>query len=47
VAGVIDDFGFDLVDAGALSEGWRFQPDTPAYNIRMTAEELRTALAKA
>jgi predicted dinucleotide-binding enzyme len=47
VAGVIDDFGFDVVDAGALSEGWRFQPDTSAYNIRMTAEELRTALAQA
>jgi len=23
--------GFDTVDVGALSEGWRFQRDTPAY----------------
>ena len=23
--------GYDAHDAGALSEGWRYQPDTPAY----------------
>ena len=47
VAGLIDAFGFDVVDAGLLDEGWRFQPDTPAYNIRLDAEGLRVALAAA
>jgi predicted dinucleotide-binding enzyme len=47
VTALIDSFGFDVVDAGPLSEGWRFQPDTPAYNVRMTAHQLREALAEA
>jgi predicted dinucleotide-binding enzyme len=47
VAVVIGAFGFDVVDAGPLGEGWRFQPDTPAYNVRMTAGELTEALARA
>jgi predicted dinucleotide-binding enzyme len=47
VAAIIDSFGFDVVDAGPLSEGRRFQPDTPAYNVRMTAAELTEALARA
>lgn len=47
VAAMIDMFGFDVVDAGPLSEGWRFQPGTPAYNVRMTADELSAALAAA
>ncbi len=46
VAGLIDSFGFDVVDAGALAEGRRFQPGTAAYNIRLTADELRAALAE-
>jgi predicted dinucleotide-binding enzyme len=46
VARLIDEFGFDVVDAGPLPEGRRFQPGTPAYNIRLTAEQLRTALAQ-
>ena len=25
------DLGYDTVDAGPLAEGWRYQPDTPAY----------------
>jgi 8-hydroxy-5-deazaflavin:NADPH oxidoreductase len=45
VAGLIDAFGFDVVDAGALSQGRRFQPGTAAYNVRLTAQELRDALA--
>ncbi len=44
VAGIIDSFGFDVVDAGPLAEGWRFQPDQPAYNVRLGAHELREAL---
>ena len=47
VTRLIDQFGFDVVDAGPLREGWRFQRDTPAYGPRRTAEELRTDLAAA
>ena len=47
VIGVIDSFGFDVVDTGPLSEGWRLQPGMPAYNVRMDASELRAALADA
>jgi 8-hydroxy-5-deazaflavin:NADPH oxidoreductase len=28
---LLDTLGYDAVDLGALSEGWRFQPGTPAY----------------
>jgi len=27
----LDAIGYDTVDAGPLSESWRFEPDTPAY----------------
>ena len=47
VARIIDQFGFDVVDAGPLREGWRIQRDTPGYGPRRTAEELRTDLAAA
>jgi hypothetical protein len=47
VARMIDEFGFDTVDAGPLSEGWRIQRDTPGYGPRRTAEELRRDLAAA
>jgi predicted dinucleotide-binding enzyme len=47
VAGLIDQFGFDTVDAGPLKEGWRIQRDTPGYGPRRTAEELRKDLAAA
>lgn len=44
---LIDQFGFDTVDAGPLKEGWRIQRDTPGYGPRRTAEELRKDLAAA
>ena len=44
---LIDQFGFDVVDAGKLSESWRIQRDTPGYGPRRTAEELRRDLAAA
>lgn len=44
---LLDRFGFDVVDAGPLREGWRFQRDTPAYGPRRTAEALRRDLAGA
>jgi 8-hydroxy-5-deazaflavin:NADPH oxidoreductase len=47
VAHLIDQFGFDPVDAGPLAEGWRFQRGTPTYVLRRTAEELRRDLASA
>jgi predicted dinucleotide-binding enzyme len=47
VARLIDQFGFDVVDAGPLKEGWRIQRDTPGYGPRRTAEELRRDLAAA
>jgi predicted dinucleotide-binding enzyme len=44
---LIDEFGFDVVDAGPLKEGWRIQRDTPGYGPRRTADELRRDLAAA
>lgn len=38
-------FGFDVVDAGSLSEGWRFERGTPAYCVRMSKSELIATLA--
>jgi len=31
VTDFLDSLGYDAVDAGPLAEGWRYQPDTPAY----------------
>jgi predicted dinucleotide-binding enzyme len=47
VTHLLDQFGFDTVDAGPLGEGWRIQRDTPGYGPRRTAEELRRDLAAA
>jgi len=47
VARLIDQFGFDVVDAGPLAEGWRIQRDTPGYGPRRTADELKRDLAAA
>lgn len=47
VTRLIDQFGFDVVDAGPLKEGWRIQRDTPGYGPRRTSEELRKDLAAA
>ncbi len=46
VAGLYEAFGFDTVDAGPLSAGWRFERDRPAYCVPMTAEALRATLAQ-
>jgi 8-hydroxy-5-deazaflavin:NADPH oxidoreductase len=35
---LLDSLGFGAVDAGSLSEGWRFQPDTPAYGVPYVAD---------
>jgi hypothetical protein len=47
VAELIDVSGFGTVDAGTLTESWRFQPGTPAYCTELTADELELALADA
>jgi len=45
VADLLDQFGFDVVDAGPLVEGRRFQKDTPGYCVRLNREKLINALA--
>ena len=47
VAELINDTGFDVVDAGSLADSWRQQPGTPAYCTDLTAPELTQALAAA
>ena len=47
VARLLDQLGFDTVDAGPLKEGWRIQRDTPGYGPRRNAEQLRRDLAAA
>jgi 8-hydroxy-5-deazaflavin:NADPH oxidoreductase len=44
---LIDQIGFDGIDAGALADSWRQQPGTPAYCMDLDAAGLNAALAKA
>jgi predicted dinucleotide-binding enzyme len=47
VTRLYDEFGFDTVSMGPLSESWRSERDRPAYVIRQNAAELAENLAKA
>jgi len=47
IIGLLDEIGFDGVDAGTLDESWRQQPATPVYGTDHNAAELRKALAEA
>ncbi|MFI5674748.1 NADPH-dependent F420 reductase [Streptomyces cellulosae] len=47
VRALIDDLGFDTVDAGGLDDSWRQQPGTPVYGLRAGVEGVRKALAEA
>jgi predicted dinucleotide-binding enzyme len=47
VTRLYDEFGFDTVNIGPLSESWRVERDRPAYVARQTAAELSENLAKA
>jgi predicted dinucleotide-binding enzyme len=47
VTKLYDEFGFDTVNIGPLSESWRAERDRPAYVARQTAAELSENLAKA
>lgn len=44
---LVDQLGFDAVDAGGLDESWRQQPGTPVYVKDLTAEGVRRALSQA
>jgi predicted dinucleotide-binding enzyme len=44
---LVDDLGFDPVDAGGLDESWRQQPGAPAYCRDLDAPALRRAIAEA
>ena len=44
---LVDELGFDPVDAGDLENSWRQQPGTPAYCRDLEAAALRRALAEA
>ncbi|MFC7895246.1 NADPH-dependent F420 reductase [Streptomyces sp. NPDC057381] len=47
VRALIDELGFDTVDAGGIDESWRQQPDTPVYGLRAGVEGVTKALAEA
>jgi predicted dinucleotide-binding enzyme len=44
---LVDELGFDGVDAGGLDDSWRQQPATPVYAADFDAEGVRRALANA
>jgi predicted dinucleotide-binding enzyme len=44
---LVEELGFDGVDAGGLDESWRQQPGTPVYVADLDAEGVRRALAAA
>jgi predicted dinucleotide-binding enzyme len=44
---IIDELGFDGVDAGSLDESWRQQPGTPVYTTDLDANGVRQALSQA
>lgn len=47
VTRLYDDFGFDTVNIGPLSESWRVERDRPAYGVRQGAADLKENLARA
>ena len=47
VTELYDQFGFDTVNIGPLSESWRVERDQPAYSGPQTRDELVANLAKA
>lgn len=44
---LLDEIGFDGVDAGTLDESWRQQPATPVYATDFDVEGVRKALGEA
>ncbi|MEU8693709.1 NAD(P)-binding domain-containing protein [Streptomyces sp. NPDC048665] len=47
VRALIDELGFDTVDAGGIDDSWRQQPDTPVYGLQAGTEAVTKALAEA
>jgi predicted dinucleotide-binding enzyme len=47
VSRLVDETGFDVVDAGPISESWRFQPGAPAYCTELDAAGVARALSSA
>ena len=47
VLGLVDDAGFDALDAGILEDSWRQQPCSPAYCTDLSLSELAKARAMA
>jgi predicted dinucleotide-binding enzyme len=44
---LVDELGFDPVDAGSLEDSWRQQPGTPCYAADLDAPRLKDTLAAA
>jgi predicted dinucleotide-binding enzyme len=44
---LVEELGFDGLDAGSLDESWRQQPGTPVYTTDLDAAGVRRALAEA
>jgi 8-hydroxy-5-deazaflavin:NADPH oxidoreductase len=44
---LIDELGFDGVDAGGLDDSWKQQPATPVYGTDFDADGVRRALSEA
>jgi hypothetical protein len=44
---LLDQIGFDGVDAGGLEDSWRQQPGTPVYGADLDADGVKRALAEA
>lgn len=47
VMALLNELGFDGVDAGGLDESWRQQPGTPVYGASASAQEIGRLLEKA
>src|ERR1700712_2304555 len=44
---IVDQLGFEPVDAGSISDSWRQQPGTPVYGKDFDVDNTRKALAEA
>ncbi|MER6200344.1 NAD(P)-binding domain-containing protein [Streptomyces sp. NPDC001586] len=47
VRALIEELGFDTVDAGGIDDSWRQQPETPVYGLREGVDGVTKALAEA
>ncbi|MEU6594220.1 NAD(P)-binding domain-containing protein [Streptomyces sp. NPDC046881] len=47
VRALIDELGFDTVDAGTIADSWRQQPGTPVYGLQAGRAAVEKALAEA